>query len=100
MNIEQLKAIQAEKRRLTIGQICDQLISGQLRRELCMSKAEFSEYIGVRRHTVARIEGLESTPSMKTILNTSAVFRFGVDFPDCGVIEVTPRRTKKKDVKQ
>lgn len=96
MNAEQLKAIQAEKRKLTIGQISDQLISGALRRELCMSKAELSEYIGVRRHTVGRIEGLESTPSMKVVLNTAAAFKFGVIFPECGVVEVVPRRRVKK----
>lgn len=97
MDKEQVKAIQAEKRRLTIGQICDQLISGELRRELCMSKQELSEYLGVDRHTVGDVEGLEVVPSMKMVINTAAAFRFGVLFPDCGAIEVTPRRSKKKD---
>ena len=35
---ENIKTVMAEKRRMTIGQLSDLLISGKLRRELRMSK--------------------------------------------------------------
>lgn len=97
MDAEQLKKIQSERRKMTIGEITDQLISGELRRALSASKEEFSGMIGIRRQALASYEGLETTPAMKTILNTASAFRFGVIFPECGAVEVVKRRRVKKD---
>lgn len=97
MDTEQLKKIQSERRKLTIGEITDQLISGELRRSISASKEDFSGVIGIRRQALASYEGLETTPVMKTILNTATAFRFRVIFPECTAVEVVPRRRVKKD---
>lgn len=81
MSDEILKKIRAEKRRLTIGQLTDEIISGSLRRELCMDKTQFAALVGVLRSTIRRIEGLEATPRMGLIFNTAAALRMGLDFP-------------------
>ncbi|BDN97333.1 TPA: helix-turn-helix domain-containing protein [Citrobacter braakii] len=94
---ELIKQIQAEKRRLTIGQISDSLISGDLRRELLMSKEEFSSLIVVCRISLRRVEGFEITPNMRMILNTASALKFGIDFPECGKIEISRRRVKAKN---
>ncbi|MCX9039572.1 XRE family transcriptional regulator [Citrobacter portucalensis] len=91
---ENIKKVMAEKRRMTIGQLTDLLISGNLRRELRMSKEDFSGLVGVMRHTVRRVEGFEVTPNMRMVLNTAAALRFGIDFPECGQVEVVPRGAK------
>lgn len=94
MSNETVKKVMAEKRRMTIGQLSDLLISGKLRRELRMSKEDFSALVGVVRATVRRVEGLEITPSMRMVLDTAAALRFGIDFPECGKVEVVPRKVK------
>lgn len=91
---ENIKTVMAEKRRMTIGQLSDLLISGKLRRELRMSKEDFSALVGVVRATVRRVEGLEITPSMRMVLDTAAALHFGIDFPECGKVEVVPRKVK------
>lgn len=91
---DNIKQVMAEKRRMTIGQLTDLLISGALRRELCLSKEDFSKMVGVMRATVRRVEGFEGTPSMRMILNTAAALRIGIDFPECGKIEIVPKRAK------
>ncbi|EPN4102908.1 helix-turn-helix domain-containing protein [Enterobacter hormaechei] len=91
---ENVKQVMAEKRRMTIGQLTDSLISGNLRRELRLSKEDFSSLVGVMRHTVRRVEGFEVTPNMRMVLNTAAALRIGIDFPECGKVEVVPRRAK------
>ena len=91
---ENIKTVMAEKRRMTIGQLTDLLISGNLRRELRMSKEDFSTLVGVVRATVRRVEGLEITPSMRMVLDTAAALRIGIDFPECGKVEVVPRKVK------
>ena len=91
---ENVKQVMAEKRRMTIGQLTDLLISGNLRRELRMSKEDFSTLVGVMRATVRRAEGFEGTPSMRMVLNTAAALRSGIEFPECGKVEVVPRRAK------
>lgn len=92
---EKVKQVMAEKRRMTLGQITDGLVSGELRREMKLSKEDFSRLVGVVRGTVRRVEGLEIMPSMKMVMNTAAAFRVGIDFPECGEVEVVPRRVKK-----
>ena len=91
---ENVKQVMAEKRRMTIGQLTDLLISGNLRRELRMSKEDFSTLVGVMRTTVRRVEGFEGTPSMRMVLNTAAALRIGIEVPECGKVEVVPRRAK------
>lgn len=91
---ENVKQVMAEKRRMTIGQLTDALVSGELRRELRLSKEDFSALVGIVRATVRRVEGFESTPSMRMVLNTAAALRIGIDFPECGKVEVVPRRVK------
>ena len=91
---ENVKQVMAEKRRMTIGQLVDALVSGELRRELRLSKEDFSALVGIVRATVRRVEGFESTPSMRMVLNTAAALRIGIDFPECGKVEVVPRRVK------
>ncbi len=91
---ENVKQVMAEKRRMTIGQLIDSLISGNLRRELRLSKEDFSLLVGVMRQTVRRVEGFEVTPNMRMVLNTAAALRIGIDFPECGKVEVVPRRAK------
>ncbi|MBZ0057131.1 MULTISPECIES: helix-turn-helix transcriptional regulator [unclassified Leclercia] len=91
---ENIKKVMAEKRRMTIGQLTDLLISGNLRRELRLSKTDFSELIDVTRATVRRVEGFEGTPSMRMVLNTAATLRIGIDFPECGHVEVVPKRSR------
>ncbi|MGV2721534.1 UNVERIFIED_CONTAM: helix-turn-helix transcriptional regulator [Enterobacter roggenkampii] len=91
---ENVKQVMAEKRRMTIGQLTDALVSGELRRELRLSKEDFSALVGIVRATVRRVEGFESTPSMRMVLNTAAALRIGIDFPECGKVEVVPRRAK------
>lgn len=91
---ENVKQVMAEKRRMTIGQLVDALVSGDLRRELCLSKEDFSTLVGVIRSTVRRVEGFEATPCMRMVLNTAAALRIGIDFPECGKVEVVPRRAK------
>ena len=91
---ENVKQVMAEKRRMTIGQLTDALVSGELRRELRLSKEDFSALVGIVRATVRRVEGFESTPSMRMVLNTAAALRIGSDFPECGKVEVVPRRAK------
>lgn len=91
---ENVKQVMAEKRRMTIGQLTDVLVSGELRRELRLSKEDFSALVGIVRATVRRVEGFESTPSMRMVLNTAAALRIGIDFPECGKVEVVPRRAK------
>lgn len=91
---ENVKQVMAEKRRMTIGQLVDALVSGNLRRELRLSKEDFSALVGIVRATVRRVEGFESTPSMRMVLNTAAALRIGIDFPECGKVEVVPRRAK------
>ncbi|EAA1177358.1 XRE family transcriptional regulator [Salmonella enterica subsp. enterica serovar Braenderup] len=81
MKNETVKKVMAEKRRMTIGQLTDKLISGDLRRELGMDKTEFAELVDVMRSTIRRIEGLEATPRMRLIFNTAAALRIGIDFP-------------------
>lgn len=81
MSEEILKKVRAEKRRLTVGQLTDQLISGSLRRELHMDKTQFAGLVSVMRSTIRRIEGLEATPRMGLIFNTAAALRIGLDFP-------------------
>ncbi|HEM8015162.1 MULTISPECIES: helix-turn-helix domain-containing protein [Enterobacteriaceae] len=91
---ENVKQVMAEKRRMTIGQLTDALVSGELRRELRLSKEDFSALVGIVRATVRRVEGFESTPSMRMVLNTAAALRIGIDFPECGKVEVVPRRAR------
>lgn len=91
---ENVKQVMAEKRRMTIGQLTDLLISGNLRRELRMSKEDFSALLGVMRATVRRVEGFEGAPSMRMVLNTAAALRIGIEFPECGKVEVVPRKAK------
>lgn len=91
---ENVKQVMAEKRRMTIGQLTDALVSGELRRELRLSKEDFSALVGIVRATVRRVEGFESTPSMRMVLNTAAALRIGIDFPECGKIEIVPRRAR------
>lgn len=81
MSNETVKKVMAEKRRMTIGQLTDLLVSGALRRELGMDKTEFATLVSVMRSTIRRIEGLEATPRMGLIFNTAAVLRIGIDFP-------------------
>ncbi|EAQ5903337.1 helix-turn-helix transcriptional regulator [Salmonella enterica] len=89
MKSEIVKTVMAEKRRMTIGQLTDKLISGDLRRELGMDKTEFAELVNVMRSTIRRIEGLEATPRMRLIFNTAAALRIGIDFP---IIEEKTKR--------
>lgn len=89
MSNETVKKVMAEKRRMTIGQLTDLLVSGALRRELGMDKTEFARLVSVMRSTIRRIEGLEATPRMGLIFNTAAVLRIGIDFP------ITEERAKK-----
>lgn len=84
MSKEKLKQVIAEKRRMTIGQITDLLISGDLRRELEMDKTEFAELVSAMRATIRRIEGFESTPRMGLIFKTAATLRISIQFPECG----------------
>jgi len=91
---ENVKQVMAEKRRMTIGQLTDALVSGELRRELRLSKEDFSALVGIVRATVRRVEVFESTPSMRMVLNTAAALRIGIDFPECGKVEVVPRRAR------
>lgn len=93
MSNETVKKVMAEKRRMTIGQLTDQLVSGTLRRELGMDKTEFATLVSVMRSTIRRIEGLEATPRMGLIFNTAAVLRIGIDFP------ITEERAKKMTTK-
>lgn len=93
MSNETVKKVMAEKRRMTIGQLTDQLVSGALRRELGMDKTEFATLVSVMRSTIRRIEGLEATPRMGLIFNTAAVLRIGIDFP------ITEERAKKMTIK-
>lgn len=79
----------AEKRRMTIGQLTDLLVSGALRRELGMDKTEFATAGFSYAIHYPRIEGLEATPRMGLIFNTAAVLRIGIDFP------ITEERAKK-----
>lgn len=89
MSNETVKKVMAEKRRMTIGQLTDQLVSGALRRELGMDKTEFATLVSVMRSTIQRIEGLEATPRLGLIFNTAAVLRIGIDFP------ITEERAEK-----
>lgn len=89
MSKKMVQKVMAEKRRMTIGQLTDQLVSGALRRELCMDKTEFAGLVKVMRSTIRRIEGLEATPRIGLIFNTAAVLRIGIDFP---VIEEKVKR--------
>lgn len=82
MSKEKLKLIIAEKRRLTVGQLTDLLISGDLRCELGMDKTEFAELVSVMRSTIRRIEGLEATPRLSLIFNTAAALRISINFPE------------------
>ncbi|HGY5109405.1 XRE family transcriptional regulator [Citrobacter europaeus] len=91
---ENIKKMITEKRRMTIGQLTDLLISGNLRRELRLSKTDFSELIYATRPTIRRVEGLEIMPSMRMVLDTAAALRIGIDFPECGKVEVVPRKVK------
>ncbi|EOX2030258.1 helix-turn-helix domain-containing protein [Escherichia coli] len=89
MSNETIKKVMAEKRRMTIGQLTDLLVSGALRRELGMDKTEFAGLVSVMRSTIRRIEGLEATPRIGLIFNTAAALRIGIDFP---IIEEKAKR--------
>jgi len=89
---EKIKAVMSEKRIYSIGQLVDLIISGDLRRELGLNKAAFSDLIGVNRLTLRSVEGLELTPSMRTVLNTAVALRIGIKFPECDLVEVSARR--------
>ncbi|CAM7702888.1 MULTISPECIES: helix-turn-helix domain-containing protein [Enterobacteriaceae] len=89
MSNETVKKVMAEKRRMTIGQLTDLLVSGALRRELGMDKTEFAGLVSVMRSTIRRIEGLEATPRIGLIFNTAAALRIGIDFP---IIEEKAKR--------
>ncbi|NUL35101.1 XRE family transcriptional regulator [Kosakonia sacchari] len=95
---DEIKRVISEKRRYSVGQLADLIISGELRRELKLNKDTFSDFISINRSTLRRVEGLESMPSMRTVLNTAAALHMGIVFPVCDEIEVSPRRKSPKKV--
>ena len=80
---DKIKTVINERRKYSVGELTDLLISGNLRREIGLGKDAFALFLCIDRASLRRIEGLETTPSMRTVLNTAAALKIGVEFPVC-----------------
>ncbi|WP_454889505.1 helix-turn-helix domain-containing protein [Serratia quinivorans] len=76
MKNAEVESIKAQSRKLTVGQIVDLIISGELRKESGMDKRAFSNLIAIDRKTLRTYEDWAGIPNLSVVFNIAQTFNF------------------------
>ncbi|HEY2452851.1 MAG TPA: helix-turn-helix transcriptional regulator [Scandinavium sp.] len=76
-----VKRLQKEKRVLTLGQLVDDICSGNLRKECQLDKNAFAELVGTTRKTIREYEDWEKSPQMRMIFDIATTLGIKLVMP-------------------
>lgn len=76
-----VKKLQKEKRVLTLGQLVDEICSGNLRKECQLDRNAFAELVGTTRKTIREYEAWEKSPQMRMIFGIATALGIKLVMP-------------------